>query len=142
MVILYITGAEAKLSEFGIVLPWAVVRERAQSFVQELNANGIMSNDNLHEFKASKGWIEKMKKRNNLSLSKLVGETNTLFPEDLELKITQFRTEILALMNQYGVDPSDVFNVDQTGLYYRRFPCINIVSANRKKSEGYKGNER
>jgi len=73
MVILHITGAEAKLSEFGIVLPWAVMRERAQSFVQELNANGIMSNDNLHEFKASKGWIEKMKKRNNLSLSKLVG---------------------------------------------------------------------
>ena len=129
----YIVGAESKLSEFGIGLSWSVVQTRAMKIAKELNANGIMSDEHYRGFTASRGWVQKLKTRRNLSLMKLVGEANTLSAAELEVAITQFRADLSSLMDDHDVDPAHVFNADQTGLYYRRFPCTTIVSADRKQ---------
>ena len=133
MVFNYIVKAENKLSEFGLGLSWSVVQSRALQFAKQLHLNGLMNDEDFINFRASRGWIEKLKRRKKLSVSKLLGEANTLSPAVLEAKITEFRDELLALMNEHDVDSSHVFNADQTGLYYRRFPCTTIVSADRKQ---------
>ena len=83
----YIVSAEAKLSQYGIGLSWGVVQARALKIAKELNENGTMSDDDFYEFSASRGWVEKLKTRRNLSLMKLVGKANTLSVVELGVAI-------------------------------------------------------
>ena len=59
---------------------------------------------------------------------KLQGEANTIVEEAYQELAAAFRADLNALMEEYGVDPTMVFNADQIGLYYRRFPCTTICS--------------
>ena len=72
-----------------------------------------------------------MRRRLHLKTVKLQGEANTIPEAQLQEVIGDFRDELQELMEAHGVDASRVFNADQTGLYYRRFPCTTICEALR-----------
>ena len=68
------------------------------------------------DFSASNGWLESFLKRYNIRLSALSGESAEV-PMDVIEEWTQRLPDILA-----GYDPKDVFNADETGLYFRALP--------------------
>ena len=139
LLVQYIQNAATKLSEYGLGLSWSVIDSRARLIAAHLLETGVMSEEEGAAFKCSRGWLSALKKRNNLKCMKLVGEGNTLSEEVLNEKITEFRLKLKQVMDDNDVSPSCVFNADQTGLYFKRFPSTTICEeVKRREMKGTK----
>jgi hypothetical protein len=112
-------------------ITWAIIQVKAKHFGKELNDRGLMTDEEYESFKFSRCWIEGLRKRNDLKCIKLVGEANTLSEEAYQEVIAESRDSLHDLMETHNVPASHVFNANQTGLYYRRFPCTTICQASR-----------
>ena len=128
MIYNYINRCGDLLGNYGLGISWSVVKQQAFVFASRLKDTGIMSQAEFDSFKASDGYFARLKRRKDLKLVKLQGEANTIVEEAYQELAAAFRADLNALMEEYGVDPTMVFNADQTGLYYRRFPCTTICS--------------
>jgi hypothetical protein len=96
-----------------------------------INSKGYLSDDvlinkalkfaerfgvNKDTFKASNGWLQRFKDRHNLKLKALHGEATTVSEGDIEGE----RKRLKDLISQY--DPDDVYNADETALFWRMAP--------------------
>jgi hypothetical protein len=85
-------------------------REFAMQFLEESH------------FKASDGWLESFKKRNNLRHVRLHGEASsaplTILPEE--------RDRLKEIIGEYNLD--DVYNADETALFYRMPPNTTLAT--------------
>jgi len=76
-------------------------------------ANGI----GVANFKATSGWLETWKTRNRIQFKKQHGEKQDADDFGAERWVTEMLPEILK-----DYSPRDVFNADETGLYWRAIP--------------------
>ncbi|GBB84276.1 hypothetical protein RclHR1_01090015 [Rhizophagus clarus] len=86
----------------------------------------------IENFKGSNGWIGRFKKRHNLSCYLKQGEAASAPLE----KLDEFREELQDLIRGYSLD--DVFNCDETGLYWKIEPKRTISNkpvSGRKQSK-------
>ena len=83
-----------------------------------------------HDLKLSKGWLQSFKKRNNIKRRALTGESGRLCIGDVQAA----KYEIRSLIEQYS--PSDVFNFDETSIFYDLPPnkTLYTIRSNGKKS--------
>lgn len=84
-----------------------ILQEKAQRFAVELGHEG---------FRASNGWLQNFKKRNEVVFRKICGESgsvNEQVCDDWKDKLAELTT---------GYDPEDTFNADETGLFYKCLP--------------------
>lgn len=84
-----------------------ILQEKAQRFAVELGHEG---------FRASNGWLQNFKKRNEVVFRKICGESgsvNEQVCDDWKDKLAELTT---------GYDPEDIFNADETGLFYKCLP--------------------
>ena len=132
MVANFVHRSEAFLSDYGLGLSWEVVQMQAKEFAKELNHCGIMSDQSLEGFKASRGWISNLRRRKDLSIMKLQGELNSMSDEAYENLIVGFRQELKDLMQEHNVREEHVFNGDQSALYFKKFPCTTICAKDRR----------
>lgn len=88
-----------------------------------------MGHDN---FTASNGWLGSFKKTYNIKTSALSGEAASVSEE----AVTDWTHRLPALCDGYS--PSDVFNADETGLFFRSVPERSLV----KKGESCKGGKK
>ena len=65
-----------------------------------------------HDLKLSKGWLQSFKKRNNIKSRALIVESGSLCIWDVQAA----KSEIRSLIKHFS--PSDVFNFDETALFY------------------------
>ncbi|CAI6370038.1 unnamed protein product [Macrosiphum euphorbiae] len=68
------------------------------------------------DFKASNGWLESFKVRHNIVFKSICGEsasTNLTIVNEWKSKISEIVT---------GYEPQNIFNADETGLFYRALP--------------------
>lgn len=91
----------------------AMLVEKATEF---RDAFGISKTD----FKLSHGWLEKFKSRHGVSCQNLHGE----LVEVDTLGGGAAHAKLLEIVATY--DPEDVFNFDETGLYYRAPPSVTL----------------
>lgn len=84
-----------------------ILREKAEDFGKQLGYT---------EFKASSGWFENFKKRNNVSFHKICGESGSV-TEDV---CQEWVKTLSPILKQY--DPKNVFNADETGLFFKCLP--------------------
>jgi len=68
------------------------------------------------------GWLGEFKSRNNLSKQRIHGEANST-PLSI---LPELRAELQELIFKY--DSSDVFNCDETGLFYHMTPNQTLAS--------------
>lgn len=68
-------------------------------------------------FTCSRSWIERFKKRNCITGGKIVGESGSV---DMNVVSNWFTTIWPDLRKKY--DSNDIFNADETGLFYRLTP--------------------
>lgn len=68
------------------------------------------------DFKASDGWFDGFKKRYKLRSCKLSGESASS-------EVNKYRQELQMIKDEIGkFDPDDVYNMDETGLFYKMLP--------------------
>ncbi|GFW67191.1 tigger transposable element-derived protein 1 [Trichonephila clavipes] len=86
------------------------------------------------EFSASKGWLTGFLKRNALHNINITGESATadegaakIFPEELAKIIED---------GDYSAD--EVFNADETGLYWKKLPNRTSIAKDEKTASGHK----
>jgi len=65
------------------------------------------------DFKGSNGWLEKFRKRNNISFKSVCGEAASVDEEAVD----NWKAKIPEIIANYA--ECDIFNADETGLFYR-----------------------
>ena len=103
--------------EDGVNLTGEVLRQKWTRFA---DLRGIPEDERLH---LSDGWLAKFKTRHNLKNRKRHGEAASSNPE----AVKQDQQRLQNLIAQHGYWLCDIFNMDETGLFYAYVPfCIMI----------------
>ena len=115
-------------------LPFIKIEEALALWVEKaLEANIIISDNilstkaldfaflcNEDKFKASDGWVDNFKKRHNLKTYNMHGEAASAPLKDLDA----MRENLRQILKNY--DPKDIFNCDETGLFWKMKPNHTI----------------
>ena len=72
----------------------------------------------IENFKASTGWLERFKEWNGIMFKKVCGEAKSVNMTSTEM--TEWGQRLSRLLEQYS--PDDIYNADETGMFYRLLP--------------------
>lgn len=94
----------------------------------------LYPNRNVEAFHASDGWFHKFKKRVGMRYIKICGEKLSSDVAAVQPFIDRLNTKI----DEMGITVEQIYNADETALYYRVLPSETYVSENEKAAAGYK----
>ena len=86
-----------------------------QKWNQFADLVGIPADDRLG---LSNGWLARFKERNGLKETKWHGEAASADADTVDAE----RKRIQELIQKYGYQLHDIFNMDETGLFYKYVP--------------------
>ncbi|XP_064080612.1 tigger transposable element-derived protein 1-like [Macrobrachium nipponense] len=86
-------------------------------------------------FTASKGWFDKFQKRYGLKSVPLYGEAASA---DADAALRYVEDEFPKLISDGGYLPEQVFNMDKTGLFWKRMPSHTFLFKDEVKRPGFK----
>lgn len=98
----------SKAMGVGLLLTGEVLRQKWQAFASLV---GVPEDERLT---LSEGWLTRFKTRNGLKSFKRHGEGATADPQTIK----QERKRLAELIAKYGYRLRDIFNMDETGLFY------------------------
>ncbi len=91
-----------------ILLTGDIIRQKWTRFA---DMAGIPQDDRLS---LSEGWLTSFKRRNGLKEVRKHGEAGSVNLQDVE----QERVRVQNLLEAMGYRPKDIFNMDETGMFY------------------------
>ena len=97
-----------------IPISGSMMQERALLYAKNL---GISEED----FKASTGWLKSFRQRHNINLASIYGEGGSV---SVEL-VTDWKSRLPLIVS--GYDSADIFNIDETGLFFRALPDKTLI---------------
>ncbi|XP_060124428.1 tigger transposable element-derived protein 1-like isoform X1 [Zootoca vivipara] len=118
-------------------LSFLLIQEKALSLFEDLKRRKAEKGDASAEgmgFKASKGWFDRFKRRAYLHNVKLRGEAapaNTA-------AASAYPTHFQEIIEEGGYHPKQIFNMDETGLFWKRLPSRTCISTQEAKAPGPK----
>lgn len=89
------------------------------------------------DFKASNGWLEKFKRRHDLVFKKVCGESASV---NIETCHSWINERLKGLLSVY--EPENVFNADETALFYKCLPDKTLAFRDEKCHGGKQSKER
>jgi hypothetical protein len=95
-----------------LLITGEVLRQKWTTFA---NLAGVPEDERLT---LSEGWLARFKNRSGLKQLKRHGEGGSVDPERVETE----RRRIQGLIEEYGYELRDIFNMDETGLFYGYTP--------------------
>ena len=98
-------------------------------------ANELANKSNTENVSAT--WIERWKRRHNISQTSIVGEAASV-PLDV---VNQWREQVLPDLLKHH-KPSDVYNMDETGLFFRLTTNKTLNFKGKKCTGGKQSKER
>lgn len=104
-----------------------IIQEKAKKVAQILS---------LHNFKASNGWLEAFRNRHNISFRALHGESANLDQNIVENWKKCFPNIA------HGYEPYNIWNLDETGLFWRGLPQKSLILKGEKAKGGKLAKER
>ncbi|XP_053547000.1 tigger transposable element-derived protein 1-like [Bombina bombina] len=111
----------------------AIIQSKALSLFNHLKAKkGEAAKD--AEFVASRGWFDRFKKRSNLHNIKVQGEAAAANTEAAE----SYPSEFAKIIEDGGYSMDQIFNVDETGLFWKKMPARTFIARQEKSMPGYK----
>ena len=103
----------------------------------QCQADDLAKKFGFSNFKCSSGWLSRFKERHNIVCKKICGEARST----PEYAILEWRSNHLpALLKQYNAN--DIYNADETVLFYRLLPNISLAEKNDKCIGGKQSKER
>lgn len=85
-------------------------------------------------FNASDGWFSKFKTRFGIRYLKIGGEILSCAVGDVTPFLHRFRAKVAEM----GLMETQIYNADESGLFFRCLPNKTFVAACEKKAQGYK----
>ena len=85
-------------------------------------------------FKASHGWLQKFKSRHGIRELRLQGES---LSADLS-SVEPFKSKLQELVEENQLSLHQIFNCDETGLYWRLLPGKTLAPAQEKTARNFK----
>ncbi|GLB34609.1 putative DDE superfamily endonuclease [Lyophyllum shimeji] len=113
----------------GVYVNGEVLRQQWTRFA---DMEGIPDDERLN---LSEGWLTKFKRRCGLQEFRRHGEAGSADPADVERE----RERLRELIAKYGYRLKDIFNMDETGLFYAMPPDRGLMD---KPTSGVKGNKK
>ena len=110
-----------------IPLSGPLVKSKAKEIAESL---GITS------FKASEGWLHKFRIRHNIAFKCISGESASVSEET----VLEFSNKLPSLIRGYS--PENIYNADETGLFFRALPDKTLALKREKCSGGKLSKER
>lgn len=104
-----------------------MIQEQALLYAAELGHD---------EFSGSNGWLDRWQRRHNVRMSTLSGEA-----ADVSASIVEDWSRRLESVCR-GFLPRDIFNADETGLFYRAMPTKSMTVRGEEAKGGKKSKER
>lgn len=86
------------------------------------------------KFHASDGWLTNFKRRKEIRIFAASGEKLSAEPSSIPSFLRTFRAKI----EEMGILESQIYNADETGLFYRLLPNKTFVAAHEKTAPGHK----
>ena len=85
-------------------------------------------------FTASEGWLHRWKKRHGVRRLTLCGEKLSAPTEEVE----PFKKKLAKMIQEKALVPAQIYNADESGLYYRCLPDKTLASGDEKEAPGMK----
>lgn len=104
-----------------------LLKQKSQDFALKLG---------VENFSASNGWLEGFKKRNDISFKKVAGESKSV---DLGV-CSQWTKDLPNLLE--GYDAEDIYNADETALFYKCLPDKTFIFKGEKCHGGKQSKDR
>ena len=89
------------------------------------------------ECEFSVGWLRNFKMRHGIRRLKVQGERRSADTAAAD----SFSTEFLALIGEHGVTPEQVYNADETALFWRCLPTSTLSAHTETEAVGFKPNK-
>lgn len=90
----------------------------------------------VEDFKASSGWLHRFKERHELSFKKICGESASVSDSD----VVHWQSKLPEIISDF--EPKNVFNVDETGLFFKCMPDKTLTFKGETCSGGKRSKER
>nr|XP_006128720.1 tigger transposable element-derived protein 1-like [Pelodiscus sinensis] len=116
-----------------VPLSLLVIQAKAKSLYDNLKIDQGEGSQ-TETFTASQGWFDQFKKRYHLHNIKMSDEATSA--DIAAAKI--FSHYLKKIIAEGGYTPKQVFNVDETGLYWKRMPEQTYISQEEKTAPGFK----
>ncbi|GBL81922.1 Tigger transposable element-derived protein 6 [Araneus ventricosus] len=99
-----------------------IIKEKALGIAERLKLQGLS---------ASNGWIDRFEKRNNLYIKSICGESGSV-----DIEIVQLWKENTLPNLLKDCIPRDIFNADETGLFFNLLPDKTLTVKGENCQEG------
>lgn len=116
-----------------VPLTQVTIQEKARNiftYLQEHEGDGLA----VETFQASRGWYEKFKRRINLHNLPVCGDSEIADKQAARKFSTTFKT----IIDYASYPPELVFNVSETGLFWKRLPSHTFISCEEKNVVWFK----
>uniref|UniRef100_UPI00398F7695 general transcription factor II-I-like isoform X2 n=1 Tax=Pristiophorus japonicus TaxID=55135 RepID=UPI00398F7695 len=113
----------------GVSISGEMVMAQAKIFHQEL--------DLQHECEYSQGWLQKFKNRHGISLRRVSGEKRSADTE----AAAKYVDEFAQLVANEKLSPEQVYNADETALYWRCMPRKTLATDAEEAPTGMKASK-
>jgi DDE superfamily endonuclease/Tc5 transposase DNA-binding domain len=112
-----------------------IIKQKALRIYKHLKKDELSSKEQPNiSFLASKGWFENFKKRFSLRNVKFQGEQASADVEAAQ----KFILEIPQIIEEGEYSADQIFNADETALYWKKLPSRTFISKVEKQAPGYK----
>jgi hypothetical protein len=105
-----------------------ILQEYARNFAKQL--------DNSTSFKASNGWLDRFRTRYNIQFRLICGEARSVDSNTVD----DWKSRLHSMIEHYN--PVDVFNCDETGLFFKMMPDRSLAVDRSDCRGGKKSKER
>lgn len=114
----------------GVPLSGPILQEKALS-LNKMIPNGDPT------FTASQGWLDRWKHRHGIRQLTITGES---LSSDV-VASEKYKIVFSNLIASEGLSPDQIYNADETGLFYRMLPSKTLASKLDEAAPGYKKNK-
>lgn len=111
-----------------IILTGTILQEKAKFFGEALGVG---------DFMCSNGWLSRFKERHGIVCKRICGEEAAVDPDIVE---SFFAEKWPALKKEFS--PRNIFNADETGLFFKALPSRTLAMKGEKCSGGKCSKER
>ena len=110
-----------------------LIQEKAKSLFEDLKTK---AGENAEEqaFASSHGWLQRFKKRANLHRVSVSSEAASAD----EVAAKKFPVNLKEIIDGHVYAPQQIFNMDETGLFWKKMPEKTYISRNEKTMPAYK----